>query len=163
MFSVWIDADSCPKKVREYIFNRTSKNSVPLYFVANREIPLNQKKGSSTEKFNMIVCKNEEQAADDYIFEHSTPGDIVITRDIPFAARLIEKKICVMNDRGLLFTRENIGEKLSERNFNLNLAILGLDGENKKTYYGNKEFERFCRCFDREFQQKLTNARYGVN
>ena len=48
-----------------------------------------------------------------------------------------------MNDRGTAFTKENIGEKLSEREFNLNLAAIGLDAQSKKTYYGKKEFEKF--------------------
>ncbi|MDE5614587.1 MAG: DUF188 domain-containing protein [Treponemataceae bacterium] len=148
MFSVWIDADSCPRQVREFVFRRTKKYSVPLFFVANREIPL-------PAGAQMTVCEPTAQAADDYIFSHCNAGDIIITRDIPFAARLQEKSVCVMNDRGTVFTKENIGERLSERNFMLNLAEIGLGDDRKKSSYGKKEFDAFVRTFDRDFSQKL--------
>ena len=164
MFSVWIDADSCPKQVREYVFRCTQKNAVPLYFVANRELPTSGFEMPNHQRdciFSMIVCESTEQAADNYIFSHCQKDDIVITRDIPFAARLVEKHIMVMNDRGTRFTKENIGERLSERNFMLNLAEIGLDGgKRKKTQYSSREFDKFCRCFDKDFSQKLMNERY---
>lgn len=148
MFSVWIDADSCPRQVREFVFRRTKKHSVPLFFVANREIPL-------PADAQMIVCEPAAQAADNYIFAHCNADDIIITRDIPFAARLQEKPVRVMNDRGMVFTKENIGERLSERNFMQNLAEIGLGNDRKKSTYGKKEFDAFVRTFDRDFSQKL--------
>ena len=153
MFSVWIDADSCPQKVREFVFYRTQKQSVPLIFVANRKIPL-------PPDAQLIVCAPAEQAADDYIFAHCYKDDIVITRDIPFAARLQGKSVLVMNDRGTVFTKENIGERLSERDFMLNLAEIGLGDSRKKTVYGRKEFDAFCHAFDRDFSQRLMIERY---
>ena len=161
MFSVWIDADSCPRSVRAYVFRYTQKHAVPLYFVANRQIPLPAQDTQHTSA-QMIVCAPTDQAADDYIFSHCAGGDMVITRDIPFAARLVEKKIFVMNDRGTVFTKENIGERLSERNFMLNLAEIGLGDGSTKTDYGKKEFDKFCRAFDKDFSQKLMNERYAT-
>ena len=165
MFSVWIDADSCPKQVREYVFRYTKKHAVPLYFVANRDIPLPACSGQENaaapdNNAQMIVCEQTEQAADDYIFSHCADKDIVITRDIPFAARLIEKHVLVMNDRGTVFTKENIGERLSERNFMMNLEAIGLGEKKKKSDYGKKEFDKFCRAFDKDFMQKVTNWQY---
>ncbi|MDE7391650.1 MAG: DUF188 domain-containing protein [Treponemataceae bacterium] len=134
--------------MREFVFRRTKKHSIPLFFVANREIPL-------PAGAQMTVCEPRAQAADDYIFAHCNAGDIIITRDIPFAARLQEKSVCVMNDRGTVFSKENIGERLSERNFMLNLAEIGLGDDRKKSSYGKKEFDAFARTFDRDFSQKL--------
>ena len=164
MFSVWIDADSCPKQVREFVLTATRKYSVPLYFVANRYIPFSfapeESNGRQNKSVHMIVCEKTSQAADEYIFSHCNTEDIVITRDIPFAVRLVEKGIRVMNDRGTAFTKENVGERLSERNFMMNLEAIGLGSKNKKSYYGKKEFDRFCRTFDKEFMQKVTNWQY---
>lgn len=160
MFSVWIDADSCPRKVREYVFQYTKKYAVPLYFVANREIPIPQEESMAHGGFSMIVCAQSDQAADDYIFSHCKNDDIVITRDIPFAARLVEQKMLVMNDRGTVFTKENIGERLSERAFMLNLDAIGLGGKRTKTDYGKKEFDKFCRAFDKDFMQKIVNEQF---
>lgn len=155
-FSVWVDADSCPKMVREHLISFSSKKQVPVIFVANRPIP-NQTK---SDFFSMIICDTSSQAADDYIFSHAGQYDMVITRDIPFAARMIEKNICTINDRGTTFNRENIREKLSERDFSLNLAQLGLAGGGKNTY-GQKEFKKFADCFEREIQKLLIIDQYG--
>lgn len=155
-FTVWVDADSCPKMVREHLISFSQKKQVSVTFVANRPIP-NQ---SESDYFSMIVCDATSQAADDYIFSRAGQYDMVVTRDIPFAARLVEKKICTINDRGTTFTQENIRERLSERDFSLNLAQLGLGGSGKKVY-GAKEFKKFADCFEREIQKLLIIDQYG--
>lgn len=155
-FTVWVDADSCPLVVRNHVATFSRKHAIPVSFVANHALPLAVRAPLVT----MQVCTQEAQAADNYIFSHVQPHDAVITRDIPFAARLVERSIVVMNDRGTLFTTENIGERLSERNFSLNLAELGLTNGGKKSY-SQKEFKRFADCFEREMQKLLIIAKYG--
>ena len=66
MTVVWVDADSCPRMVREYLVSYTKKLEIPVIFVANRIIP----QPVPYEKFKMVVCPSESQAADDYIAEH---------------------------------------------------------------------------------------------
>lgn len=150
-FTVWIDADSCQKQVRAHIEESAEKYSFNAFFVANREI-FSDGKG----KFcHMVVCDKEKNAADDHIFEKALENDIVITKDIPFAARLVEKNICSMNDRGFVFTKYNIQDKLMERNLNMNLAEIGFGSKNKKSYYGEKEFSKFVRCFDSEVGKRV--------
>ncbi len=153
-FCIWIDADSCPTRVRKFIVSYAEKNQFKVRFVANRKIDI-----PDNALFEMQVCPKESGAADDFIFDSCIKNDCVVTRDIPFAARLVEKGVTVMNDRGTLFTKENIGEKLSERNFNLNLAQLGLGGGGKSSY-GEKEFKKFCDLFDREIQKKIIMERF---
>ena len=106
-FSIWVDADSCPIPVKDIIFRFCKRLKLRLTFVANHEIPM-----PKSELFKMIVCDATPDAADNYIVENALQNDIVITRDIPMASRLIEKNITTINDRGLLFTSENIREKL---------------------------------------------------
>ena len=149
---VWIDADSCPLKVRNHVVKYCSARGIAVYFVANKAIECSD---DIADKFKMIITDSSKDAADNYIFEHVTGGtltapssDLVITRDIVFADRLVEKGVHVINDRGTEFTREIIKERLSERDFNLQLAGLGLS----KPYnegYDAKKFEKFCNCFDR--------------
>ncbi len=123
---------------------------MPVTFAANRAIP----GADNNPLFTMAVCEKKEGAADDYIVAHALENDIVITRDIPLADRLVKKNIPVMNDRGILFTKENIGERLSERNFALQLAQIGLGGDKRSTY-SKKDFSSFASCFDREMQKRL--------
>ena len=159
-FTIWVDADSCPAPVRKHVISFSTKNVVPVCFVANRALP-SLPTAEQAPLVTMQLCAQEAQAADDYIFAHCKQHDAVITRDIPFAARLVARGIVAMNDRGTCFTKENIGERLSERNFNLNLAELGLAGGGKKASYSEKAFKKFADCFEREMQKLLVVARYG--
>ena len=148
-FSIWVDADSCPIPVKDIIFRFCKRLSLKLIFVANHEIPM-----PKSQLFQMIVCDATPDAADNYIVEKAMQNDIVITRDIPMAARLLEKNITTINDRGLLFTSENIREKLSLRNFNKELYDNGILSDKTSTF-SKKDLNNFANCFDREIQKKM--------
>ena len=140
--TIWIDADSCPSLVRNHTVKMGNRLGIKVVFAANKKI------SCDTGSFEMIICEAEKDAADNYIFENCKTGDLVITRDIVFADRLVEKGVHTINDRGTEFTREIIKERLSERDFNLQLVEMGLS----KPYhegYDQKKFEKFCNCLDR--------------
>ena len=147
--TIWIDADSCPTPVRELIFRFALRHQLCVRLVANRKIPVPQK----AQNVSCIVTPAHQDAADNYIVEHVCVSDIVITRDIPLADRLIKKNITTINDRGDLFTTDNISEKLSLRNFSYELTMNGLSWERTNTF-GKKELNNFANCFDRELQKK---------
>ena len=141
--TIWIDADSCPKLVREFVLKYAENKNLSVIFVANKEIP------SSKSNLKMIICPQEQDAADDYIVNNVQENDLVITRDIPLAARLVDKSITTINDRGTSFTKDNIKQKLSDRDFDLQLAQIGLGGFKPNTY-DKKLLTKFINCFDRE-------------
>jgi uncharacterized protein YaiI (UPF0178 family) len=149
MFSLWVDADSCPVEIRKLLIRFSNRLEIPLYYVANRMIP-----HEGAKYFKMIITSTDEGSADDYIVENASPEDLVITRDIPLAARLISKGLTSLNDRGDIFTEENIGEKLALRNLNLDLFMQGLKAESH-TQLGKKEMNRFANALDRLIQKKL--------
>lgn len=149
IFSIWVDADSCPVEVKQIIIRFAKRLQIKTYFVANRIIPI-----PKSELFEMIIADATPDAADNIIVENITTDDIAITRDIPLANRLVEKQTTVINDRGTLFTAENIREKLSIRDFNKTLYENGLLSE-KNSSFGKKELNLFANCFDREIQKKL--------
>lgn len=155
--TVWIDADSCPVKVRDYVIAASKSKGINVNFVANHEI----RTKLTYQNFKMIICSAQKGAADDLIFDECQPNDIVVTRDILFASRLVEKKICVMNDRGVNFTKDNIQDRIDERNFSLNLAEIGLGG-GKGNYYGDKELKKFSACFDLKVQEHIINEQYNI-
>lgn len=140
---IYIDADSCPVAVRETIIRACRRTGITGIFVANRPIP-----GVHGYCIEMELCPTESGAADDRIVEKAEPGDIVITRDIPLAARLVEKQIAVIDDRGTLYTSENIKERLSVRDFFVSLSDNGL-GMARINSYGKKELKAFADGFDR--------------
>lgn len=155
-FKIWIDADSCPLPVKNLVIDTAKAKDLNIHFAANHEISIPK----NNPNFTMHICAKTEGAADNFILDNAAQNDLVITRDIPFAARLVEKNIPVMNDRGTIFTKDNIKERLSERNFNLNLAELGLGGGGKKSY-GPKEFKKFADTFERTVSQKIVTETFS--
>lgn len=148
-FSIWIDADSCPVAVRELIVRFATRLNIPVIYCANHAIPMPKNK-----LFSMIICEPTADAADNYIVENVKQNDLVITRDIPLASRLVEKNIVTLNDRGTVFTNRNIQEKLAMRNLHKELIDNGIQIE-KTSVFGKKELNAFANCLDRELQRKL--------
>jgi len=138
---ILVDADSCPKAARDLTLRRAQKLSIRVIFAANRPIP-------GAQGIEMEICPNTDNSADDRIVQLAQSGDIVITRDIPLAKRLIEKDVSVIDDRGRTFTPNNINEMLSLRNFTVGLAENGL-GFDRIANYGKKELKTFADSFDR--------------
>lgn len=147
--TLFVDADSCPVRIREIICRTVQRLHVQAIFVANRSIPIPRNSYCTT-----IVTKAEDQAADMYIITYAVQGDMVITRDIPLAKQLVEAHIKVINDRGVVYTAENIDERLSIRNFMYELSINGLAPERTKAF-GKKEVMEFAQALDRETQRLL--------
>ena len=146
---IWIDADSCPLKVRNHTVKTAAKYNISVTFVANKNITCD-----IPSPFEMIITDEQKDSADNYILEHAAECDLVITKDIVFADKLVTKGIITINDRGTEFTKEIIKERLSERDFNLQLANLGFS----KTYhegYDQKKFEKFANCLDRVIVKNL--------
>ncbi len=148
-FTLWVDADSCPVGVRELIIRFTTRLHIKTNFVANRTIPI-----PNTPLYTMIVSDNSADAADNYIVENSNETDMAITRDVPLASRLVEKNMIVLSDRGKVYTKENIRESLSFRNFNLELIQSGIP-ELKTHSYSKKDLNTFANMLDRELQKRL--------
>jgi uncharacterized protein YaiI (UPF0178 family) len=96
----------------------------------------------------MEICPTGKNSADDRIVELARKGDLVITRDVPLAKRLVEKNVSVLDDRGRVFTSNNINELLSIRNFMVGLAENGLGAE-RTANYGKKELKSFADSLDR--------------
>lgn len=150
--TIYVDADSCPLRVREIICKTAQRLAVSAVFVANRTIPI-----PKNFYCTIIVTAACDQAADSYIIAHAVRGDIVITRDIPLAKQLVDAHVMVINDRGVVYTDENIGERLSIRNFMYGLAMNGLSPERTKSF-GKKEIMAFARTLDQQMQRILKTA-----
>lgn len=150
--TLWVDADSCPRAIRDIVCRAGKRLAAPVVFAANHAVAFPKEC-----RVRMIVLPQEKDAADDYIAENAVAGDIVVTRDIPLAKRLVDQNLAVINDRGTLYTRENIGERLSIRNFMLDLRNSGLSPEPTRKF-GAKEIKAFADTFDKTLV-KLKAAR----
>ncbi|MEJ5187881.1 MAG: DUF188 domain-containing protein [Breznakiellaceae bacterium] len=141
---ILVDADSCPRLAREFLVRTMQRRRVTGIFAANRSIP-----GIIGPHLRMEVCPPQEGAADDRLVELAEPGDIVISRDIPLASRLIEKDVTVLDDRGRRYSKENIRELLSIRDFTVQLASDGIEIE-RRPQYGRRELKQLADALDRE-------------
>jgi uncharacterized protein YaiI (UPF0178 family) len=148
---ILVDADSCPKAARDLVHRRAAKLGLRVIFAANRRIPGAQDAVTGVE---MEICSNKENSADDRIVELAESGDLAITRDVPLAKRLVDKGIMAIDDRGRVFTANNINEMLSLRNFSVGLADNGL-GIERTANYSRKELKSFADSLDRLLTQHL--------
>jgi uncharacterized protein YaiI (UPF0178 family) len=144
---ILVDADSCPRPARELVLRSSARTGIKALFVANRPIP-----GITGENALMEICPAGEGAADDRIVELARPGDLVLTRDIPLAERLVEKDVGVLDDRGRTYSKENIRELRSLRDFMVGLAENSL-GMERTAGYGKRELKAFADSFDREIRK----------
>ena len=151
---IWIDADACPGPVRDIVIAAALKRKVAIGFVANKNLTMPP---SPLISFNLVDASPD--AADRFIVEHTLPGDLAITQDIPLAHQLVTKGIVTISPRGITFDHSNIGERLSVRDLMQDLRDSGeITGGPKQ--FGEKEKRAFASAFDRALTRLLlTEAR----
>ena len=108
--TIWIDSDACPKVIKEVIFRASHRLQLPVILVANSYMSVPH----GTLIRSIQVDKGADMA-DQYIVDHSGQRDIVVTQDIPLAAKIVEKGAYAINPRGELYTEDNISERLAMR------------------------------------------------
>jgi uncharacterized protein YaiI (UPF0178 family) len=140
---IWIDADACPRPVKETVFRAAEHKRIKVWVVANKTMFV-----PKSEFVTMKTVSGGPDIADDYIAEHAEKGDITITQDIPLAARLVEKEVVVLSPRGEVFDEDNIRERLSVRDFMSDLRDAGVQ-TGGPSGFGNKEKNRFASAFQK--------------
>ncbi len=140
---IWIDADACPKAVKEIVFKAAHRVNTPLMLVANsyQTIP-------HSDLIRLIIVDKGLDVADQYIVDHVEPHDLVITADIPLAAKIVEKGAIAINPRGEIYTEENIGEILSMRDFMKELRDGGSITGGPATF-GPKDVQSFANSLNK--------------
>ena len=136
---IYIDADACPVKDDIYRIARRYAMRVAVVAKAPLRVP--------ADSLVDLVVRTGFGEVDDWIAEQAGPGDIVVTQDIPLAARCVAKEARVLDAKGRAFTNANIGEALGLRDLMQDLrqggAITG--GPAPKTA---KDRSRFLSKFD---------------
>jgi uncharacterized protein len=110
--SIWVDADACPKVIKEILFRAANRVGVSVTLVANQPLTV-----PKSRQIRTIQVAAGFDVADSYIVQHAEAGDLVITADIPLAAEVIAKGCLALNPRGELYTDDNIRERLNLRDF----------------------------------------------
>ena len=118
---IYADADALPKPIKEILFRAALRLSLPLTLVANKSLRV-----PDSPLIKAIRTDRGFDVVDEAIVKLAEPGDLVITADIPLAARLIEKDAHVISPRGETFDKDNIQGRLAMRNLLYDLRSGGV-------------------------------------
>ena len=119
---IWVDADACPVVIKEILFRAADRAGVPLTLVANQPLSI-----PNSDFINTVQVPRGFDVADDVIVKRCSPGDLVITSDIPLAAEVVEKGGHALSPRGEMHTTENIRARLNMRDFLDTMRASGVD------------------------------------
>ncbi len=141
---IWIDGDAPPNAVKKIVFRAAERLEIEAVLVANQRIsvPLNNPFADS------VRVGGGADAADAYIVEHASEGDLAVTADIPLAADLVEKGVVVLDFRGEVYTEDNVRQRLSVRDFMADLRDAGVDTGGPDAY-GPADKRAFANALDR--------------
>ena len=120
MLHIYIDADACP--VKDEVYKVAQRYGLKVTLVANSYM---RAPGGDVE---LVVVDKGLDEADDWIVEKAEKDDIVITGDIPLAARCLDEGALVLGHKGRPFTKENVGESLATRQLLKQLREQGVMG-----------------------------------
>ncbi|WP_313321195.1 YaiI/YqxD family protein [Stenotrophomonas sp.] len=145
---IWVDADACPVVIKEILFRAAERAQVETILVANQWL-----RTPPSRHIRAMQVAGGPDVADDAIAERVAAGDLVVTQDIPLAARVLEKQAIALNPRGELYTANTIAERLSVRNFMEELRGAGIQTGGPATLHA-RDRQAFAAQLDRWLAQR---------
>lgn len=144
MNRVLVDADACP--VKDEIYRVAKRYDLRVILVSNSWMRTPER-----DEVELVVVEKGANVADDWLAEHTEPGDIVVTADILLAARCLDAGAKVIGLKGRMFTEENVGGALATRNL---LADLREGGTHTRgpAPFEKKDRSRFLQALDAAVQ-----------
>jgi uncharacterized protein YaiI (UPF0178 family) len=110
LINIYVDADASP--VKNEAIRVAKRYGLKVYLVSNSNSRLRIPEYQLVER---VVVNDHMDAADDWIVEHITGNDVVVSADVPLASRCIKKGARVLDPNGRVLTEESIGDALSHR------------------------------------------------
>jgi uncharacterized protein len=140
MFKILVDADACP--VKQEVFRVARRYGIKVVLVANSPINI-----SPEDWLELVVVSNQLDAADDWIADNIEKNDVLITGDIPLAARGLKKGARVLSTKGLVFSERSIGNTLATRDLMTHLRDIGINTAGPAAFSKNDR-SRFLQALD---------------
>lgn len=119
---IWVDADACPRAVKDILFRAAVRTATPLTLIANQTLQV-----PPSPHIRSVQVPKGFDVADNEIVRRLAAGDLVITGDIPLAAEVVAQGGHALSPRGERYTKENIGALLNMRDFMDTLRASGVD------------------------------------
>jgi uncharacterized protein len=149
---IWVDADAAPRDVKDIVARASLRLALPSILVSNQRLQT----PSNNPFVTAVRVEGGPDIADDHIAEHALPGDLAVTADIPLAARLVEKGVSTIDHRGTEYSEDNIGERLSVRDFMDQLRSTGVETGGPRAW-GTREKQAFAATLDRVLTRLVRN------
>jgi uncharacterized protein len=143
--TLYIDADACP--VKDEAQRIAERHGLVIVFVANTGL-----RPSRDPMVRYVMVPQGADAADDWIVEHLLPNDIVVTADIPLAARTLKAAAHALGPTGKAFTEASIGMALAMRDLNRHLRETG-EGGGYNAGFSPRDRSRFLSALDETVQR----------
>lgn len=140
---IWVDADACPRVIKDILFRVAERDGIALTLVANQPM--------ATPRLRHIRSLRVGagfDVADNAIVQRLAAGDLVITADIPLASEVIARGGFALNPRGGLYTAENIRETRSVRDFMDSLRAAGVE-TGGPAVFSQRDRQNFANQLDR--------------
>jgi uncharacterized protein YaiI (UPF0178 family) len=153
MPEIYLDADACP--VKEQVYQVAARYEMPLSVVANAPMRIPSQAGLDAK---LVVVPGAPEAADDWIAERAKAFDLVLTADIPLAARVIANGVRCLDFRGGEFNPNRIGDALASRDLNAYLRSMGMITGGPPSF-SQKDRGRFASLLDNAVSKMAREAR----
>jgi uncharacterized protein YaiI (UPF0178 family) len=140
---IWVDADACPKIIKELLFKTVIRKKINLILVANSYVPY-----PNSNFIKCIQVSSGFDKADQHIIDEVEQNDLVITQDIHLAHEVLTKNANALNPRGELFSKETIKARLSMRDVHEQMRSMG-EYRSNQTSFSEKEKTAFANALDR--------------
>jgi uncharacterized protein YaiI (UPF0178 family) len=148
---IWVDADACPKVIKEILYRVVERLNIPMTMVANKALYI-----PKSPLIEMVTVAAGADVADAEIVARMNAGDLVITADIPLAADVIAKDGHALNPRGTFYSEANVKQYLSMRNFMDDLRGSGVITGGPPAF-SNSDRMAFANQLDRFLTRHLKN------
>lgn len=145
---IWVDADACPNVIKEILFRAAQRAQIMLTLIANQTL-----RTPPSPYIKSLQVPNGFDVADNAIVEQAREGDLIITADIPLAAKVIEKGAHALSPRGELYTKENVAERLTLRHFMEDLRNSGVQTGGPPVL-SQRDRQAFANVLDRLLNQR---------
>ena len=144
---IWVDADACPNAIKEILFRAADRQRRKVTLVANHPL-----KRPPSPWIEFVQVPKGFDVADTTIEERCAPGDLVVTQDIPLADAVIMLGATALSPRGVLFTRENIRERLNMRDFMDTMRASGIE-MSQPPVLSKQDRQKFANALDKWLRQ----------
>jgi uncharacterized protein YaiI (UPF0178 family) len=141
--TIWVDADACPKVIKEILYRAATRTETMTILVANQMLYTPPSKW-----VRAMQVPHGFDVADNEIVQRAEIGDLVITADIPLAAQVVEKGALALNPRGEMYTTENIASLLTMRDFMATLRDSGVETGGPSAF-SQRDAQQFAKVLDR--------------